>query len=1020
MAKQPEGANGSVFISYSRKDKKFVKKLNDALDNEGVKAWVDWEGIELASDWRARIADAIQSSDAFIFVISPDSLKSKVCGEELAQGIQYNKKLIPVLYRPRTPGQKVPKELSQKNYVYMRAEDNFRATLPKLVEAINTDLAWVQLHTKVLNDAIEWDTKNRSRGFLLQSEELKEAETWMANASTQTNRIVLPLQAEFIHASRSLADRRQRIAFFGVTFLLVLSLILSVLAFMARNEARASQKVAQTNESLALQREQEASIAQAAAEANEALAEQQTNLAKAQRSAALAQIYQSRPGELDTSALLALDSWDRSPSFEAEDLIRSNVSLFPLPVAHMKQDGPIFNIEWSPDRQFFVTGNKSDKTSKSAKNLACVWREDSGEKVYCVEHDDDVTDALFSPDGQYLITASADKSVRFWNAANGEFVQRLDFGGAVLDLDESRTILAIGRQDNYLTLYYFNRPDLKPFDYEVVNKVNNIKQPVGVDAVQFSPSGGYLAFGTTTGTVKMWQISSSSIYNGPKHTGSDFHALAFSPDSLWLVSGGSDSFSRLTKRDGTVMDSIPHGDWVEDVAFGPDSSWYVTVSDDNKVRVINTESGAEKLRMSHSSFVQKVAVSPDGQWIASTGYDKLVRIWDSVSGSLMLEFPLNGNGSALSFNQDGRRIVAADESGTIAIWDTSSLYARLNAVEFTDTLHKALFAPSGEFLLVNADDYNVWEISAGDITTLRNGAQNKSILQTRSLTYDMAISPDSNWVAVVENDNVNPRLNRAFLASMDGQVQLPLEHGGEVTSVGFTNDGKYTLTAGVNGLITAWEAGSSTRSFDLDNEGPVLSLAASPTTGIVAVGLRNKVNVWDTQTKQLVTEIPVAGNIVTLTFSKDGQWLAVGSANGAVSLWKVEAATFTPSGADMQFSGTLNSLAFSPNNQWLAGGDSTGFAYLWDVAAAQELSRLRNGDPVTSVTFSPDGSQLITVARKVVRVWDLSAIQPYSKEELQAFACKHFTSNLSQNTWTSLFGTEPYHPICPDLPEKTQ
>ena len=38
MADQARGANGSVFISYSRKDKAFVKKLNDALDSAGVRA----------------------------------------------------------------------------------------------------------------------------------------------------------------------------------------------------------------------------------------------------------------------------------------------------------------------------------------------------------------------------------------------------------------------------------------------------------------------------------------------------------------------------------------------------------------------------------------------------------------------------------------------------------------------------------------------------------------------------------------------------------------------------------------------------------------------------------------------------------------------------------------------------------------------------------------------------------------------------------------------------------------------
>jgi WD40 repeat protein len=436
--------------------------------------------------------------------------------------------------------------------------------------------------------------------------------------------------------------------------------------------------------------------------------------------------------------------------------------------------------------------------------------------------------------------------------------------------------------------------------------------------------------------------------------------------------------------------------------------------------VIETETGVEKIRMSHADFIQKVEVSPDGSWIASTGYDKVVRIWDASAGSLMLEFPLSANGSALSFNQDGTRIVAADESGVISIWDISSLYTRLNYIEFTEFAHEARFTPSGEFLIVNTDDNNVWRIPASEVATLHDGTQGEVIIRARSLTYDLAISPDSKWVAVVENDNVNPQFNRAHLVSMDGEIEFPLQHGGEVTTVGFTADSQFALTAGVNGLLEAWSVESAERIFDIDNGEPILSLAVSPTNNLAVTGLRDKAKVWDLTTKQLVTEIPLKGFINSIVFSNDGQWLATGNTGGTVTLLLVDNITFTREGTDMQFSGDLNTLAFSPNGQWLAGGDARGFAFLWDVATQQELSRIRHGDAVTSVAFSNDGTQLITVSRKVVRVWDMSAIQLYTEDELNSFACQHFISNLSKNTWVALFGLEePYKLICPDLQEGT-
>jgi len=562
------GANGRVFISYSRKDKPFVQKLNDALDAAGVQAWVDWEGIELASDWMHTITEAIQGNDAFLFVISPDSLQSKVCTDELELGIKLNKKLIPILFREPTQTSKMHEKIASTNWVYMRDQDNFDETLPKLIQSINTDLGWVRQHTRLLEQATEWGEKSHNNSFLLNGTELEDAEKWMAQASGHTNRQIVPIQAEYITASRKHADRRQRTVLAGVSLALVVSIVLSIFAWIARNDAKDAQAIAQTSEAIAVQRQYEASTAQAVAEENQLIAEQKkleaeekTNLAIANQSAAQSQIYQSRSGELDTSTLLAIDSYQRVDSFQAENLIRVNSSQLAMPVNQMSQDGSIWNIEWSPDDQYFVTGNSHNPADANAVNEACVWNEETGEQLYCVQHENDVNDALFTADGNYLITGSSDKTVQFWDAMTGEFIKKLEFDGAVNDLAVSTNVLAIAREDNFLTFYYLNSPDLKP---------ENVLQNSSVYGLEFSPNENFLAVAFSDGSVKFWQATNKFFYNGPKHPKSNYVVLAFSPDSNWLVTGGGDSAARLTKRDGSGQYSVVHGDWVEDVTFGPD------------------------------------------------------------------------------------------------------------------------------------------------------------------------------------------------------------------------------------------------------------------------------------------------------------------------------------------------------------------------------------------------------------------------------------------------------------------
>jgi len=1015
MAEINQGVNGKVFISYSRKDKEFVQKLNDALDNAGVKAWVDWEGIELASDWMETISNAIQSNDAFLFVISPDSLRSKVCADELELGIKLNKKLIPILYREPAKDSQMHEKIASTNWVYLRNEDNFDETIPRLIQSVNTDLGWVRQHTRLLEQAMEWDQKSRNGSFLLNGTELEDAEKWISEASGKPNRQVLPLQGEYISISRKAAVRRQRSLLIGASLAAIISLAAAAIAifqYFAANEQKVlaeksealairSQQIAKENEMIALANEEEAREQKAIAENNE-------KIAKAERSAAQAQSLQNRPGELDSSTLLAIESYLGHESPQAESLIRSNSSLLAKPVAQTSQDGAIWNIEWSPDYEYFVTGNSHDPSDQDALDQACIYHASDGKVLYCKQHDKDVTDALFTKDGRYLITASSDQTVKLWDMKSGDLFEELKLGGAVLDLDVSESVLAIAREDNFLTLYYLDKPDLKPVHVEQVD---------GVRTVKFSPNGDFLAFGLLNGQVKFWQARNNFFYNGPQHPKSSYVVLAWSPDNLWLASGGGDSVARITKRDGTLQHELQHQDWVEGVSFGPDPSWYATASDDNIVRVVDRASGAEKFRMAHSHFAQKVTVSADGQWIASTGYDEVVRIWDSVSGSQMLEMPLDSNGSAISFNQDGTRIVVADEDGNIGIWDISALRSRTSYIEFTEFVQEARFTPSAEFLIVNADDFNVWRIPADQVNQLKNGTEGQVILTTESLTYDTAISPDSQWVAVVELDTENPRKNRATLVSIDGKIQRPLEHGGEVTGVEFTQDSRLVATSGVDGLIRLWDVQSGNELFSLDNSEKIYSMALSPAGNLAAAGLNGKIKIWDIDTREEVTEPKQqAGDISSLTFSQDGTLLATGSSEGTVILWKVDGTSLTSTGDILLVNGFPRFLAFSPDNKWLAGGGSTSYAYLWDTNSGQEMARIPHGNPITSVSFSPDGTQLFTVSRKVVRIWDISAIPLVSKDELISHACSYLVTNLSMEDWTNYFANEEYRLICPGLP----
>ena len=88
-----------VFISYSRKDKTFVRRLFDALEANDLDVWVDWDDIPPSVDWMTEILGGIENSNYFIFVITPDSVHSKIAYAELEHAVTHHKILLPLLHR---------------------------------------------------------------------------------------------------------------------------------------------------------------------------------------------------------------------------------------------------------------------------------------------------------------------------------------------------------------------------------------------------------------------------------------------------------------------------------------------------------------------------------------------------------------------------------------------------------------------------------------------------------------------------------------------------------------------------------------------------------------------------------------------------------------------------------------------------------------------------------------------------------------------------------------------------------
>jgi WD40 repeat protein/serine/threonine protein kinase len=219
-------------------------------------------------------------------------------------------------------------------------------------------------------------------------------------------------------------------------------------------------------------------------------------------------------------------------------------------------------------------------------------------------------------------------------------------------------------------------------------------QPIGeplldhedlVFALAFSPDGNRLASGGDTGSLVVWEQSSSGEWQ-PLKTLLDAHderitSLAFSADGRELASGGRDDrVIRWTiTEDDVVMVGEPdtlHDDTVLSLAYDQQQRFLVSGGRDNLLYVRNLQNETVQELDGHTNFVLSLAFAPDGTILASGGRDNRVILWDVQDEMIrQLGDPFVSGGSnavnALAFNADGSQLTTGYNDGSVYVWETA-------------------------------------------------------------------------------------------------------------------------------------------------------------------------------------------------------------------------------------------------------------------------------------------------------------------------------------------------------------
>ncbi|MEM1171574.1 MAG: TIR domain-containing protein, partial [Cyanobacteria bacterium P01_H01_bin.35] len=431
-AKQPPNLVLDVFVSYSRADSDFARQLNEALQTQGKTTWFDQESIATGTDFKQEINRGIEKSDNFLFIISPESVNSPFCADEVEYAKCLNKRFVTVLHR-KVDTAKLHPELAKVQWLdFHRYGGDFYANFSELVRTLDTDREYVREHTKMSQKALEWQRDNKNIDLLLRESKYVKASEWLQFAETHSKQPPVTEEIkEFILESKELVEKehrqkqwqRQRTIVGMAVFSLIISGVAAVAVWQWR-KAIISERKAEMRElkTRIISGERTLDIQLAALKL-----EQQVNGSTANiQTTDILQQTVNWEGYKEINSLEGHENFVIGVAFSPKgDLIAS--ASRDNTVKLWKPDGSL--VRTLNGHENYVIGvafsSKGDLiASASWDNTVKLWKPDGSLVRTLTGHENHVIGVAFSPKGDLIASASIDKTVKLWKA-DGTLVRTL-------------------------------------------------------------------------------------------------------------------------------------------------------------------------------------------------------------------------------------------------------------------------------------------------------------------------------------------------------------------------------------------------------------------------------------------------------------------------------------------------------------------------------------------------------------------------------------------------------------------
>jgi WD40 repeat protein len=263
-----------------------------------------------------------------------------------------------------------------------------------------------------------------------------------------------------------------------------------------------------------------------------------------------------------------------------------------------------------------------------------------------------------------------------------------------------------------------------------------------------------------------------------------------------------------------------------------------------------------------------------------------------------------------------------------------------------------------------------------------DGALDRRLTGLGERVYDIAYSPDGNWMATASGDPGIFGVAKLWIAEQGGggkPVRDLVETQDVVFAVAFSPDSKKIATAGADRTIRIFEVETGKLLTQIEDHADwVFAIAFSADGKRLASASRDKTaKVFDIEKKESLVTFPThAQPVYTVSFTPDGKSIASGGEDNRIRMWD-------PSNDGKAIrevagiNGTVFKLLFSPDGKNLLACSGDKAVHVFDASGSSHRRLQGHNDWIYSLAVSRDGKTVASGSWDgEVRLWNLADGKP--------------------------------------------